>query len=214
MDTTARRRIAGVLLSLTIAAAVAVATVPASAAPQPAAADPMFPFNYSIVATTHIQKLNQTITVPPGTFTGAIDLATGGLTGTITLPPAQFTFKLVGVVPLVTATAQIVPTQPVTGHVDLSTFKVTATSTFNLRILKAYAATLPLLPKINLVGSSCTTATPVRVTMSGTAQLGAASTFSGTFTLPPFTTCGLATTGLNLLIPGPGNTFSATATPR
>ena len=33
-------------------------------------------------------------------------------------------------------------------------------------------------------------------------------------TLPNFKTCGLATTALNLVLPGPGNTFTAAATPR
>ena len=93
--------------------------------------------------------------------------------------------------------------------------RVTATSTFNIRIIHAYAALpIPLpLPPVNLVGNHCTTATPVSVTMSGIAHLGAASTFSGTFTIPDFKSCGAATAGLNLLIPGPGNTFTATTSP-
>jgi len=49
--------------------------------------------------------------------------------------------------------------------------------------------------------------------MSGTAVLGGASTFSGTFTMPPFKNCGLKTTAINLVLAGPGNTFTATATP-
>ena len=45
-----------------------------------------------------------------------------------------------------------------------------------------------------------------------TGILAGTSTFAGTFTLPNFKTCGAATTGLNLVLPGPGNTFTATAT--
>jgi hypothetical protein len=39
------------------------------------------------------------------------------------------------------------------------------------------------------------------------------SSFSGTFTIPRFKDCGLLTPVLNLLLPGSGNTISATATP-
>jgi hypothetical protein len=49
--------------------------------------------------------------------------------------------------------------------------------------------------------------------MKGIAHLDKPSTFTGTFTIPKFKTCGLATAALNQLIPGPGNTFSATSTP-
>jgi len=75
--------------------------------------------------------------------------------------------------------------------------------------------TLPTLPvqTINLVGDHCTTATPISVTMSGIAKLGATSTFKGTFDIPNFKNCSVATAALNQLVPGPGNTFAATARP-
>ncbi len=178
---------------------------------QPAAADTLFPFSYRVDATTHLKKLNQTVTVPPGTFTGAIDFDTATLSGTITLPPATIKMTLAGIVPLVTATVKIVQTKPVTGTVDLSTypFPVVATATFNIRVVSAYAGIVP----INLVGNSCTTSTPVSVTMKGAAAVGAPATFSGIYTIPPLENCGLATTALNLVIPGPGNTFTAKVTP-
>jgi hypothetical protein len=183
---------------------LAVATPPASA-------DTLFQFSYRIDATTHLKKLNQTVTVPPGTFTGSIDLTTATLTGTIALPPATLSLKLAGIVPLVTATVKIVQTKPVTGTVDLSTspFQVVATSTFNIQITRATAGILP----INLVGNQCTTSTPISVTMRGAAQPGQPASFSGPFTIPPLKTCGLTTAALNLVVPGPGNTFSAKATP-
>ncbi len=46
--------------------------------------------------------------------------------------------------------------------------------------------------------------------MRGVANIGAPATFSGTYTIPKLKDCGLVTPALNLLIPGPGNTFSAT----
>ena len=51
--------------------------------------------------------------------------------------------------------------------------------------------------------------------MSGAASLGEASTFSGEFTMPPLRYCGVGDdAALNLVMAGPGNTFTATATPR
>jgi hypothetical protein len=87
---------------------------------------------------------------------------------------------------------------------------VTATATFNIRIIDAHANGTT----INLVGDQCMTSTPVVVTMSGVASFGTASTFAGEFTLPTLKNCGLGTTALNLVLPGPGNTFTASATPK
>jgi len=228
MFVSARRRFAVALVSIAALALPVVATAqPAKAFPK---GDFVFNFKYKITATTTIKKLNQTITPPPGTFTGAIDIDKGGiLVGSIKLPPVSFTFAPGGLLPLATATAQIVQAKPVTGKVDLSKLKVTATSTFNLKILKVVPATptlpgglggllggggLPVTPPpVNLVGDKCTTESPITVTMSGIASFTKPSTFKGTFTIPKFKTCGLATVALNQLIPGPGNTFSATAKP-
>ncbi len=63
---------------------------------------------------------------------------------------------------------------------------------------------------MNLVGNNCGTSQPVSVTFSGTFSLTAKSTFSGTYTIPPFAHCGLATLLINLTLPGPGNTISLT----
>jgi hypothetical protein len=160
-----------------------------------------------------VRKFDQTINVPGGTFVGGIDLADSTLEGTLTLPSTEFTFTELGV-GLVTATAQIVPTQPVTGMIDFShlpNLPLTATAVFNLRIINAH------LPgsNLNLVGDWCKTAQPVSVTMSGMANLSGPTTFSGTFTIPSFQNCGglVTTTALTLAISGPDNTFTATATP-
>lgn len=200
-----RTKIAAFAMVVPLGAAAFVANQPASASD--------FPFAYTIHATTHLKKLNQTVTVPPGTFVGNIDFDTGELTGTITLPPATITMKLAGIVPLVTATVKIIPSKPVTGHVSLDSvpFPITATSTFYIRITSAYAGVVP----VNLVGNDCITADPIVVTMSGTASPGASSTFSGVFTMPKLKTCGQAITqALNQVFPGPGNTFTATADPQ
>lgn len=199
-----KRRLAAILVLFVPLSMVAVTA-------QPAAADNYFPFSYRIDATTHLKKLNQTVTVPPGTFIGVIDLTTAQLTGSITLPKATIKMKLAGIVPLVTATVKIVQTKPVLGKVDFSAipFPVVATATFNIRVLSAYAGIVP----VNLVGNSCVTSTPVSVTMRGVADLTSPATFSGIYTIPPLKTCGALTAALNLVIPGPGNTFTAKATP-
>ena len=201
-----KKRVAAFLL-------VAPLTLVAVGAEQPAgAANPTIGFAYFVNATTHLKKLNQTVTVPQGTFTGSIDLITSHLTGSITLPQATIKMKLAGIVPLVTATIKIVQTKLVSGTVDFTQtpIPVVATATFNIKILKAYAGIVP----VNLVGSTCTTATPVSVTMRGIADLANPSTFSGPYTIPPLKTCGVLTTALNQVIPGPGNTFTAVATPQ
>ena len=173
-------------------------------------------FNYKVDATTHLQKLDQTIVVKNGTFVGYIDFTLAGpesvlpLRGNIVLPQTSFTYRAAGILPLIHATAKIVPTKNVTGTLDLNALLVTATATFDIRIVSAYATGTTT----NLVGNNCKTATPVSVTMTGPATFGTPATFSGTFTIPNLANCGLGTTALNLVIPGPGNTFTAVATPR
>ena len=174
----------------------------------PAGATTGIPVNYLVNASTTLAKLHQTVVVPQGTFTGSIQIPSGALQGVLALPPATTTVKLAGI-GLANATFQMTETQPVTGSVNFSTFVVTATATFNVLIKSVDPLGLP----INLVGNSCGTSKPVSVTFTGKASLTSASAFTGTYTLPPLSHCGLLTTALNLVIPGPGNTFSATFTP-
>jgi hypothetical protein len=202
MRSTLRRTVAA--LSVPLLAATFLATAPASAATKKA--DPTVPFDYTIHATTTLKKLNQTVTIPAGEFKGTIDLSTFKLTGTISLPPAQSTVAIAGL-PLATATFKIAEVGPVTGSVNFSTNKVVATSVFNIQIASLTPTGLSFL---NLVGNSCTTSKPVSVTMTG--ALKPPLKFSGTFTVPPLKTCGATTPVLNQVVPGPGNTFAATAT--
>jgi hypothetical protein len=180
------------------------------AAPTAGAANPTFPFDWNIKASTHLQKLDQTVSVPKGSFKGQVDLVTGKLTGSISLPPASTTMQVAGV-GLATATFKIAPVKPVTGTVNFATFQAKATSVFDIKVTKVAPA---LTPSVNLVGNTCKTSTPVKVTMSGKASLTASSTFKGTYTIPPLASCGLLTTVLNQLVPGPGNTFTAVASPK
>lgn len=175
----------------------------------PAAADPIIPINWSVQTTTTLKSLNQTVVSPPGTFTGQVDLGTGALTGDLALPPARSTVKIAGL-PLANAEFALEQAAPIQGGVDLATGTVSTTASFNVRLKSLKPTLLP----INLVGNNCRTVSPVTVTLSGPFSLTGASTFTGTFTLPKFRDCGLFNTPLiNLVIPGPGNTISATFGP-
>ena len=71
-------------------------------------------------ASTTIKKLNQTISPPPGTFKGGIDIDKGGLLlGHIKLPPTTFTFSEAGLPLGERPPRQIVEAKPVTGKVNL-----------------------------------------------------------------------------------------------
>ena len=202
-----RRTTAAVVLGPLLVAGLAVGVAGAAPAGASVRSDPTFPIDFIVKATTHIAKLNQNISVPPGKFIGTLDLVTGNLVGQLTLPPAQTTVSLVGI-GLATAGFDVAPVGPVKGHVNLSNLTLTATSVFNARIPYVHPLGLP----INLVGSSCETATPISITFTGKVNFSG-STFSSSYTIPSFKTCGLATTAINLIIPGPGNTFSARFSP-
>jgi hypothetical protein len=176
----------------------------AAGGPSASAADTVIPVSYTVNASTTLAKLHQTVTVPPGTFKGSIDLSTAALTGNLTLPPASTTISVAGI-GLAKATFELSPVKPVVGTVNFSTLAVTATAQFNVLVTSVQPLSLPL----NLVGNKCGTSQPVSVTFSGTFSLTAKSSFAGTYTIPPLTHCGLATPALNLVIPGPGNAFNA-----
>ena len=184
--------------------ATARSSAPTSASAQPAGG---VAFNYWIDATTTVKKLKQTVKVPRGTFTGSIDPSTWDLTGSISLPAAKAPFKAAGF-PLAMATFKMTEVKPVSGNLNLDTLIVTATSVVSIQIVSINPIYMPTL---NLVGNNCKTSKPVTVTMSGRFD---ANVFSGTYTIPPLQNCGASTAALNLVVPGPGNTFTAVATPR
>jgi len=197
-----RTMVGSAVLGVTLMASTTLGSAP------PASAATSYPIDYTVNATTTLAKLHQTVTVPPGSFIGSLNLKTFVLTGNLSLPPASTTVSLAGI-GLATATFELSATKPVTGKVDIKTLQVTATASFNVLVTSVKPLGLP----INLVGNSCGTSTPVSVTFSGKLSLKASSAFSGTYTIPPLKTCGLATPALNLLIPGPGNVFSASFVP-
>jgi hypothetical protein len=200
-----RRRVLALLAVPALAAGLVAGT-----APPAGAANPTYPFDWSVKASTYVKKMDQTVSVPRGTFKGKVDLVTGRLTGSISLPPASTTMELAGI-GLVRATFKIAQVKPVTGTVNFSTLWTRSTSVFDIKVVRVSPVALP---SVNLVGDSCKTETPVKVTMAGKASMTASSTFKGTYTIPPLADCGAATLVLNQLVPGPGNTFTAVASPR
>jgi len=203
--TATRHRIRIPLLASVVALVLAAATFTAA----PSGAATTIPIHWKVDASTHIKSLNMDVAIPTGTFDGEIDLATGDLTGHLNLPPASKTIKLFGL-PLASTTFAMTENGPITGHVDLATMTVTVNSSFNFAISQA---SLSFLPWLNLVGNSCKGANPINVAMTGPVNLAGASTFSAEYALPKLQGCGLATPLLNAIIPGGGNTFTATFQP-
>ena len=195
-------------LARTLAGALLSATALVVAAPA-ASADPSVPFTQDVYARTHLARSGMDFTVPPGLFTGSIDLATGAETGTLTLPPATVTINLLGVLPAADASFVMEAAGPINGHVDLATFTVDTTASFNVRL----ARLTPHGTSINLVGDSCTTSSPVTVTMHGVVNPATGGTFASTYTIPPFKDCGPLTTAITAFVSGPGNTFVASFAP-
>jgi hypothetical protein len=198
-----KRRVTALTVMLGLVGLVG-ASMPASAS-----ASNRLAIDWFVSARTHIEKLDSDVSVPGGKFSGSIDLESGRLTGNLSLPPATVTMSLLDAVPAVDATFEISPVGPTTGTVDFSTFQVSTKSTFDIRVTKV----TPHGSDVNLVGDDCRTATPITVRMGGVADLEQGSTFSGQYTIPDFEGCQGAELALNEMIPGSGNTFTATFAP-
>jgi hypothetical protein len=205
-----RRRL--MLLAATAAATVAgiAAATPALASPaaptaKAALADTTVSVSYPVTGSTYIKAINSTIDLGPGTLATTADLTTSTLTGTLTLPPATGSFKELGLVP-VTATTEMIQDGTATGTVNFTTNAVTTTATDTLKLTSLNVAGLPIP-----VGPSCQTS-PATITVSSEAGFNVLNggTLSGTYTIPTFSHCGLATLLINLTLPGPGNTISLT----
>jgi hypothetical protein len=188
-----------------LAAGAGLAAAPALASPT-AAADTTVTVTYPVTGSTFIKAINSTVDLGPGTLATTADLTTSTLTGTLTLPPATGSFKELGLIP-VTATTELVQDGPATGTVDFSTNAVQTTTQATLKVTSLTAAGIPLP-----VGSSCQTSTPATITVSSQPGFNVLSggTLAGTYTIPRFAHCGLATLLINLTLPGPGNTISLT----
>jgi hypothetical protein len=199
---------------LTLLAASAAAAVAGIAAATPALASPAAPtapsdstvsVSYPVTGSTFIKAIGGAIDLGPGTLSTTADLTTSTLTGTLTLPPATGSFKELGLIP-VTATTEMIQDGTATGTVNFTTNAVTTTATDTIKLISLKVAGVPIL-----VGPSCETS-PATISVSSQAGFNVLNggTLSGTYTIPPFAHCGLATLLINLTLPGPGNTISLT----
>jgi hypothetical protein len=181
----------------------AAGTVAATATP--ASAGTTVHAKYKVTGSTFIKAANFTLALGPGKLASALDVSNGKITATLTLPDATGSFKQNGIVP-VTATTQFINDGPTTGALNLTTGAVSTTSKITLRIVSLSVAGVPVP-----VGTSCETAQPTVVSVSGQPpgfKVLEGGSLTGTYTIPQFANCELATTLINLTIPGPGNTIS------
>ncbi|SFP51667.1 hypothetical protein SAMN05421810_102818 [Amycolatopsis arida] len=194
---TRRRRVGFVASAVAgLAAALVAAAGPASAAAPP------LELTYTVAGTTHIAKTDSDVELGPGTFTAAVDVATGDLTGQLDLPKTTTTFKVLGFVE-VTSDVEFVPAGPATGKIVSG--KVNVETPLNVRLSNVRTLGLPFPP----VGENCATGTPVRIALESGPDFNPlrGGKMSGTYEIPEFADCGLATPLINTLVPGPGNTL-------
>jgi hypothetical protein len=188
-----------------IAGLAAVCAVTATAVPASATASTIHA-KYKVTGSTFLKAPNATLPLGPGKLVANLNAATGSLKATLTMPDATLTFKQFGVVP-VTATTHFINSGPTTGTLNLTTGAVTTTSniTFQLVSLSIAGAPVP-------VGPSCESSTPavVQVTSQPGFNILKGGNLAGTYTIPQFAHCGLATLLINLTLTGPGNTITLT----
>jgi hypothetical protein len=192
--------------SLVIAAAagglLSLGVVPATMA----SADTTVTVTYPVTGSTYLKAINSTVPLGPGTLSSTVDLNTSAVSATLSLPAATGSFKELGFIP-VTATTQFIQDGTATGTADLSTSTVSVTSQTTLQITKLSVGGLSIP-----VGSNCETRTPASITVNSQAGFNVLSggNLAGTYTIPKFSHCGLATLLINVTIPGPGNTITLT----
>jgi hypothetical protein len=194
-----KKRLAGILFaSAAVAGAVGMGVSPASA-------DTTISLTYPVSGSTYINAIHSSIPLGPGTLSATADLTTSAITGSVNLPPATGSFKELGLVP-VTATTAFVEQGQTTGTLE-SDGGIQATSHITLKLTSLKVAGIPVP-----VGNSCQTVVPATIPLTSQAGFNALTggTVSGTYTIPRFAHCLLATPLINLTLPGPDNTITLT----
>jgi hypothetical protein len=190
-------------MATTTAATAALVSVPGTAH-----AAPFLNAAYPFTGTSHIAGVNDDLALGPGTLTARLDLATGAATASISLPPAPGEFNAIGFIP-VSVTTTFIEEGESTAIIDQATGATEARSRVNIKLSNLRIAGIP-----TPVGSHCQTETPVELTLNSGADWGVLTggSFTGTYTIPDFEHCLLATPLINLLIPGPNNTITLNMT--
>ncbi|MGD0241790.1 MAG: hypothetical protein ABSB59_15880 [Streptosporangiaceae bacterium] len=202
-----RRSLANRLAVLTAGVSLLTAAAVAASAPS-ASADTTINAHYALTGSTFIKKLNTTVNLGSGSLAATVDLDTGAVSSTLSLPPATVSMKELGIIP-VSATATMVQNGPATGSANLTTNTITSSASIIFKITKLSVAGLNVP-----VGGNCESS-PFSVSLSSGPgfTVSGGGPLSGSYTIPPLHGCGLITPVLNLLIPGPGNTFNLTLGP-
>jgi hypothetical protein len=196
-----RRAVLGIAVALLAAAVVSV--------PAASAADIVLPFtNYKVAGSLTVKKLNQSITLPPGsTFNGQANITQQKLTGDVFIPEFTSTVRVLGIPTQVTTKLEQV--QPVQGTVTVDpnfTVHLRSTTTALLRIKRLRLGLLS-------VPTTCRTAEPLLLTLNYDGPLVYPLAFDGTTTIPHLTGCGLLGPTLGTLLSGPGNPYHVTIAP-
>jgi hypothetical protein len=193
-----RTTVAAGLAALAAAATVAATAVPASATTATIKA------SYKVTGSTLLKAPNATLPLGPGKLVAHVNASTGAVKATLTLPNTTGSFTEFGIIP-VTATAHFINNGPTTGSINLSTGAVTSTSNITMQLVSLSVAGIPIP-----LGPSCESSSPavVQVTSQKGFSLLKGGDLAGTYTIPQFANCGLATTLINLTLTGPGNTIT------
>ena len=185
--------------------AVGAGAVPAFAAPAAPSADSTISATYPVTGTTTIKKLNTSVALGPGSLAVVLDTTQSTLTATLSLPAATVSTTVLGIP--VTATTNFIQDGQATGTADLSTNTVSTTANETLQItsLKVGVLSIP-------VGNNCETVKPASITVNSQSGFNVlfGGNLAGTYTIPAFAHCGIATLLLNLTIPGAGNPITLT----
>lgn len=164
---------------------------------------------YPVTGVTHIQATDSDLELGPGQLAADLDLKTGDFTANLDLPAATGHFKEIGVVP-VTTTVEFIQANRTTGNVDPNTGDLVSTSYITLKLDSVKVAGIPVP-----VGPYCQSEHPARITVHSQPGFNVLNggDLAGTYTIPRFTHCGLATPVINLAIAGGGNTITLTLGP-
>ncbi|GAA3987366.1 hypothetical protein GCM10023085_81760 [Actinomadura viridis] len=192
------RRVAALATAGLAAAALGVASAPA------ASAEPSIRVDYPVSGTTAIKATGSSMALGPGTLETTLDFGNGDLTANLKMPAAKGEFKQWGVIP-VSVTTEFIEATPTTGKVDLNTGATQSTSKVTLKLSNLKVAGIP-----TPVGDNCKTKTPATITLNSGSDWDVLNggTMAGTYTIPEFQNCLLATPLINLTVPGPDNTIS------
>ncbi|WP_019356320.1 MULTISPECIES: hypothetical protein [Streptomyces] len=159
--------------------------------------------DYPITGTTHLAGTDSDLALGPGTLKTSTNLTTGALTAQTLLPDAPGSFKALGIP--VTVTTEFIEEEPTTGTLDVRTGEVSTTSHLTLRLKHLKIGGIP-----TPVGPYCKTKTPAVIDLDSEPGFNVfkGGKLSGTYTIPKFEHCLLATPVINSMVPGDGNTLT------